>query len=174
MIVKYMVENHTKTLEDFMTFYKFYPQFKKKTEAKKWMRDAGENYDTIFKVSIENNKVLSIEKVSERITKRGKMAKPTYIIKSSEDMIGSEYWLVKVPPKTLEEDVYKVLHMAGKYANYMDTELTTKEGVEKYDEHYDVMAETVCYSNGQCAFNKYLELHGYSVTSLPCDFVYNW
>ena len=48
MIVKYMVENHTKTLQDFMTFHKCYPQFAKKTEAKRWMGDAGENYDTIF------------------------------------------------------------------------------------------------------------------------------
>lgn len=97
-----------------------------------------------------------------------------YIIKSYEEELGEEFWIVKVPNGVSHEEAYKVFEMAEKYAHYMDTSLDIDEGIAEYDEHYEVMAEEYENSQGQEAFNVYLELHGFEVESMDYDFEYEW
>ena len=97
-----------------------------------------------------------------------------YIIKSYEEELGTELWIVKVPEDIPEKEVFKVFEMAKKYAYYMDTSLDTDEGIAEYDEHYEAMAEEYESSQGQETFNAYLELHGFEVKSMDYDFEYEW
>lgn len=97
-----------------------------------------------------------------------------YIIKSYEEELGEEFWIVKVPNGVSHEEAYKVFEMAKKYAYYMDTSLDEDEGIAEYDEHYETMAKVFEDENGMDTFNAYLELHGFEVKSMDYDFEYEW
>lgn len=96
-----------------------------------------------------------------------------YIIKSYEEELGEEFWIVKVPKSVSHEEAYRVFEMAKKYAR-MDAYLEVDEGIVEYDEHYEAMAEEYENGNGMYTFNAYLELHGYEVESMDYDFEYEW
>ena len=97
-----------------------------------------------------------------------------YIVRSFEREMGDEYWSVTAPDRTPLTKVFETLSMARKYAYYMDTYLTEAEGKERYDEHYEEMAEIFEESNGQETFNAYLRLKGYKVEPLIEHFSYEW
>lgn len=97
--------------------------------------------------------------------------KTVYIIKSYEEELGAESFMVTVPEGTPESEVYNNLVMAEKYATvsiYDDKE-------DGYDEHFEDMLEFRQDTNGIETFNYYLEEYcGYKVETFTYDFEYEW
>ena len=98
------------------------------------------------------------------------MSKTTYIVKSNEEELGSEVFKVTVPIGTPEEEVYKNLKMAAKYAVYFDESAEASD----YDEHFEEMLEVRDSENGVYAFQYYMSLCGYVVEPFSIDFEFEW
>ena len=80
------------------------------------------------------------------------------------------------------ETVKEKVEMATRYAD-MPTEyflednfsLDVQKGIEEYDEHYEAMINIFYESNGQYAFNAYIEdICGWKLKDLVVDFKYEW
>ena len=105
-----------------------------------------------------------------------------YIIQSKEEEVGKEYFVLEVPAGVPYEIVKEKVEMAKRYAdnpeeyiNEDDYTLDVQRGIEEYDEHYESMIDIFCESNGQYAFNAYLEqICGWKIKDLVVDFYYEW
>lgn len=93
-----------------------------------------------------------------------------YIVKSSEEELGSDLFIVRVPLGTDEKEAHRNFKMAAKYATVFDG-----DSADEYDEHFEDMLAFRQDSNGMYTFNYYLEEYcGYKVKPLICDFDYEW
>ena len=98
--------------------------------------------------------------------------KTKYIVKSYEEEIGAELFVITVPEGTPENEVYKNLEMASKYAT---VSVYDDNDDNYYDEHFEDMVAFRNDTNGIETFNYYLEEYcGYKVTELTYDFEYEW
>lgn len=98
--------------------------------------------------------------------------KTQYIVKTYEEELGNEYFIVTVPNGTDEDEVYKNLEMAEKYVH-----VDFDDNPDDYDEHFEDMVECREDCNGTETFNYYLEEHcGYKVEDVTdnYDFWYEW
>ena len=105
-----------------------------------------------------------------------------YIIQANEEEVGKEYFVLEVPDGVPYETVKEKVEMATRYAD-MPTEyflednfsLDVQKGIEEYDEHYEAMINIFYESNGQYAFNAYIEdICGWKLKDLVVDFKYEW
>ena len=105
-----------------------------------------------------------------------------YIIQANEEEVGKEYFVLEVPDGVSYETVKEKVEMATRYAD-MPTEyflednfsLDVQKGIEEYDEHYEAMINIFYESNGQYAFNAYIEdICGWKLKDLVVDFKYEW
>lgn len=105
-----------------------------------------------------------------------------YIIQANEEEVGKEYFVLEVPDGVPYEIVKEKVEMATRYAD-MPTEyflednfsLDVQKGIEEYDEHYEAMINIFYESNGQYAFNAYIEdICGWKLKDLVVDFKYEW
>jgi hypothetical protein len=104
-----------------------------------------------------------------------------YVIVSNEEVVGKEYYVLKVPKSTPFEIVKEKVEMAKKYAYYPEEfynendELDVKKGIEVYDEHYEAMIMLYNECNGKYVFDSYLcDICGWTIENLNVDFEYEW
>ena len=108
----------------------------------------------------------------------------TLTARSEEEELGYDWFEVKYDSsKITEEQAFKDMEMAGKYASLhvweddLDNEDFIKEGIEEYDELFKEMAEYRCDTNGLDMFEYYLEYKGYKVKHIgepEPDFTFEW
>lgn len=97
-----------------------------------------------------------------------------YIVKSKEEELGEDIYVIDVPNIISKETVMKTFEMASKYAT-MDLSLSEEEGIKEYDKHYDEMARARETSNGMYAFNYYItKICGWYMRPIRVDFEYEW
>ena len=104
-----------------------------------------------------------------------------YIIQANEEEVGKEYFVLEVPKSVPFEVVKEKVEMAKKYAYYPEQfydendKLDIQKGIVEYDEHYEAMINIFYESNGQYAFNAYIEdICGWKLKNLVVDFKYEW
>lgn len=96
--------------------------------------------------------------------------KTKYIVRAYEEELGSALFVVIVPERTDEEEVYKNFKMAEKYAS-----VDYYDNPNEYDEHFEDMLKHREEDNGMYTFNYYLEEYcGYKVEAFTYDFEYEW
>ena len=97
-----------------------------------------------------------------------------YIVKSKEEELGEEIFVVSVPDIISKETVMKTFEMASRYASeYLY--LSEKDGIKEYDEHYEEMARTRDTTNGMYAFNYYItKICGWNMRPIKINFEYEW
>lgn len=97
-----------------------------------------------------------------------------YIVKSKEEELGEEIFVVDVPNIISKETVMKEFAMASKYAT-MDVSLSEKDGIKEYNKHYEEMARAKESLNGMYAFNYYItKICGWHLRPIKVDFEYEW
>lgn len=106
------------------------------------------------------------------------MSKKTkqYIVKSCEEELGSELFVVTVPANVPESEVYAAFDKASKYTGCFEGGLPEEEGVVEYDEHFmEAVKKEYENYNGLDRFFAYLEdFYGWKATGLDYDYEFEW
>lgn len=101
----------------------------------------------------------------------------SYLVKSCEEVIGNEYWVVTFPEKYNSRQCRKALETAIRYAQATPESLDNLSIDEKanFDDFLQRAKEILEDMNGQEAFNAYLkEKHQCTIRPLKVAYTYTW
>lgn len=94
-----------------------------------------------------------------------------FIIKATEEELGSELFYVTVKSSISEAAVMEALNMAAKYA-VMDPD---EEDASDYDGYFEAMKEIRQSECGLTAFTMYLEqVHNFKIEPVTYKFEFEW
>lgn len=97
-----------------------------------------------------------------------------YIIKVSEEEVGTEFIKVSVPQQETKDETFANFEKAKKYIyfGYFERDLDENDGIEEYDEYYSKAVENgFSFMTGLERFLSYLEdFCGYITSEILYDF----